>query len=119
MQSPKGSKKDLRLPQDAQDGNQRTFRPKKSTPSRSKIFSIVHYPPSSPHVCICPVVVGITFEFTPGGFRTAGDQKQLHWLTEKLLSCWNFDYVLDPPWERWLCGKHFISKPMPLFWTDF
>jgi hypothetical protein len=29
--------------------------------------------------------VGITFEFTPGGFRTAGDQKQLHWLTEKLL----------------------------------
>ncbi|KAH8939173.1 hypothetical protein BDL97_15G024300 [Sphagnum fallax] len=32
-----------------------------------------------------PSELGITFKFTPGGFRTAGDQKQLHWLTEKLL----------------------------------
>jgi hypothetical protein len=32
-----------------------------------------------------PSELGIAFKFTPGGFRTAGDQKQLHWLTEKLL----------------------------------
>ncbi|CAM6039361.1 unnamed protein product [Sphagnum compactum] len=32
-----------------------------------------------------PSELGITFKFTPGGFRTAGDRKQLQWLTEKLL----------------------------------
>jgi hypothetical protein len=32
-----------------------------------------------------PSELGITFQFSPGGFRTAGDHKQLHWLTKKLL----------------------------------
>ncbi|CAK9234540.1 unnamed protein product [Sphagnum troendelagicum] len=95
--------------------NQCTFRPKKSPPSGSKWES----PSSSPLVVLERLVIRSS---CIGSFRSSctGETSWREWLhiATKKISCWNFDYVLDPPWERWLCGKHFISKPMPLFWTE-
>jgi hypothetical protein len=75
-------------------------------------------PSSSPLVVLERLVIRSS---CIGSLRSSctGETSWREWLhiATKKISCWNFDYVLDPPWERWLCGKHFISKLLPLFWT--